>query len=71
VLPPLPPVDADEKFEMDIEEKYDSLESFARSESLQPMDVQELGNGDVIFSNVSSKFAAMAVCGLSGLVPPT
>ena len=73
VLPPLPPVDADEKFDsleslqMDIEEeKYDSLES--------PMDVQELGNGDVIFSNVSSKFAAMAVCGmdpLSGLVPPT
>lgn len=63
VLPPLPPVDADEKFEMDIdEEKY------------EPMDVQALGNGDVIFSNVSSKFAAMAVCGmdpLSGLVPPT
>jgi len=58
VLPPLPPVDADEKFEMDIEK----------------MDVQALGNGDVIFSNVSSKFAAMAVCGmdpLSGLVPPT
>ena len=75
VLPPLPPVDADEKF--------DSLESFARSESLQmdideekyePMKVQALGNGDVIFSNVSSKFAAMAVCGmdaLGGLVPPT
>ena len=63
VLPPLPPVDADEKFEMDIdEEKY------------EPMKVQALGNGDVIFSNVSSKFAAMAVCGmdpLSGLVPPT
>ena len=60
VLPPLPPVDADEKFEMDIEK----------------MDVQALGNGDVIFSNVSSKFAAMAMCGvggppLSGLVPPT
>jgi len=57
-VPPLPPVDADEKFEMDIEK----------------MDVQALGNGDVIFSNVSSKFAAMAVCGmdpLSGLVPPT
>ena len=35
VLPPLPPVDADEKFEMDIEEKYDSLESFARSDWLQ------------------------------------
>ena len=69
VLPPLPPVDADEKFEMDMEEeKYDSLES---SESLQPMKVQALGNGDVMFSNVSSKFAAMAMCGLSGLVPPT
>jgi len=41
----------------------------------------ELGNGDVLISNVSSKFAAMAMCGvsqrgqrmppLSGLVPPT
>ena len=63
VLPPLPPVDADEKFEMDIEE-----------EKVEPVTVQALGNGDVIFSNVSSKFAAMAVCGmdpLSGLVPPT
>ena len=62
-LPVLPPVDADEKFEMDIEE-----------EKVEPVTVQALGNGDVIFSNVSSKFAAMAMCGmdpLGGLVPPT
>ena len=62
VLPPLPPVDADEKFDMIDEEK------------VEPMKVQELGNGDVMISNVSSNFAAKVMCGMDpfgGLVPPT
>ena len=61
-MPPLPPVDADEKFDMIDEEK------------VEPMKVQELGNGDVMISNVSSNFAAKVMCGmdpLGGLVPPT
>ena len=56
VLPPLPPVDADEKFDMIDEEK------------VEPMKVQELGNGDVMISNVSSEFAAMAMCGMDPLL---
>ena len=57
------------------------LPPFANADIEEEKYVQELGNGDVLISNVSSKFAAMAMCGvsqrgqrmppLSGLVPPT
>ena len=55
-MPPLPPVDADEKFDMIDEEK------------VEPMKVQELGNGDVMISNVSSNFAAKVMCGMDPLL---
>ena len=51
-LPPLPPSDADEKEEPQMMQ-IDGEE----------VEIQELGNGEVLLKNVSSNLAAMVVCG--------
>ena len=58
-VPPLPPVDEDEK----MQDAFDAPEEKEEKEDVV-MKVQELGDGEVLIGPVTSEMAAMAVCGL-------
>jgi hypothetical protein len=58
-VPPLPPVDEDDEKMPDVAPVEEDVVM-----ELQEANVQELGNGEVLVGPVSSRLAAMAVCGL-------
>ena len=70
-VPPLPPVDEDEKMHLGessaqsprLQDAFDAPEEKEEKEDVV-MKVQELGDGEVLIGPVTSEMAAMAVCGL-------